>query len=154
MAEESPTPKPFPSQCHISALKASFTFHLHVRNSQARESIFPVHRTCSVYKEHLLWGLRWIKFYILYNFYITKVQIFEDSAKFILIIMIKKKMSLWQLLFCGLKHASGLLCCWSISVEVCRAPLSYTLFERSFKTGKWLDYTLQQSFKGGLSATL
>lgn len=64
------------------------------------------------------------------------MQIFEDSAKFILIITIKKKMSSWQLLFCGLKHVSCLLCCWTISMEVCRAPFIYTFFERSFKTGK------------------
>lgn len=50
-------------------------------------------------------GLRWIQFYILYNFCITKEEIFGDNAKFLLIIMIEKKMSLWQLLFCGLKGA-------------------------------------------------
>lgn len=37
------------------------------------------------------------------------MQNLEDSAKFILIFKIKKKLSPWQLLFCDLKHAQCLL---------------------------------------------
>lgn len=100
-----PIPKPFPSQYHTSALEASFTFYLRYQEFSSWGKHIPIHRTCSVYKEHLLRALWWKNFYILGNFYITKVQIFEDSAKVVLIFTIKKKMSSWQLLFCDLKHA-------------------------------------------------
>lgn len=55
MAEESPTPKPFPTQCHISAMKASFPYYVHVRSSHTGESVSPYTRravlTSSIFSE-------------------------------------------------------------------------------------------------------